>query len=503
MKNGQLGLIIPEFPLITESYVGELFEMPTCPSSKLIARLFVALFLTFLITSAEAQTTGSAPVSRLERLTSISEITDVKPADLYFRELQSLIERYGISGLTTNKKFDGLAPLRRPELEPIISDSRGILIQLAGGVPIAEVNKAFPTTCTLDRTAVTFTEAQIAEYLECSFGAGSVTSKKPTTATATRGRFVIFLDAALSAGEQTVNELHMKAEAASQALRKAAAEKAAAAKRSFELSNDRTDLWNYIPGTWTFEVMMADGKITRSHLKFAKREGDGFPVIIESRSTKPLSARASVIGKPPVTSGGPPINTINFDYRGFTFEGRVIFSGALTGTLTYNSKPEGTWSAQRRPDLDYIDLAFKASDGKRNADAITYFTKAIDLKPFASYLLSRGNIYFEEKAYDKAVADYTRAYSMDPQYYRALLNRSLANFYLKKDQLVIADVDTILTKHTAQLDAKDRSDAHMQRGLSRLNIGQRDAAIADFREALRLQPNSLAAKDQLTKLGSE
>ncbi|HMO79704.1 MAG TPA: hypothetical protein PKD24_02835 [Pyrinomonadaceae bacterium] len=477
--------------------------MPTRPSSTLIARILAVVSFSLGFGSADAQTAGSAPALKPERLMSISEVTDVKPSDAYFLELQSLIERYGISGLTKDRKFDGAAPLGRPELDHLIGESRELLLELTLGVeiPIADVRKAFPVTCALGGTGMRFTELNIAEYLECSFGAGSVSSKKPTNAITTRGRFVIFLDAALSAAEKTVTELQTKAETAAHALRTAIAGRSEVASKAFELSNDPTDLWNYIPGTWAFEVKMSDGSVTRSHVKFATRAGEGFPVIIESRSIEPLSTRASVIRKPPVTPGGPPINSINFDYRGFKFEGRIIFSGALVGTFTYNSKPSGTWSAYRRPDLDYIDLAFMASDEKRNEDAITYFTKAIERLPFASYLLSRGNIYFEEKAFEKAIADYSRAYSIDSQYYQALINRSLAHSNLKNDKLVIADVDLLLTKHLAKLNAKDRSDLHLQRGLSRLNLGQRDAAIADFREALRLQPNSVAAKHQLTKLG--
>ncbi len=155
----------------------------------------------------------ATPSATPEMITSISEVTDVTTMDAHFIALQSLIERYGIGGLTSNKKFNGNMPLAGKDLAMISKSARSTVGQLLGVIESTEAEKkaSFPTTCAIDLKPVTYTEKVVADYLECSYGRGSLAGKKVTTAPLTRSRFAILLDEALSAANTKMAEMDDKA----------------------------------------------------------------------------------------------------------------------------------------------------------------------------------------------------------------------------------------------------------------------------------------------------
>ena len=156
---------------------------------------------------------GAKPVMTLEIITSISQVTDVTTTDPHFMALQSLIERYGLEGLTINKKFNGSMPLTGKDFAVINKSVRSVVDQLLVYIESTDAEKkaAFPTTCAIDLKRVTYTEKVVGDYLECSYGRGSLASMKVTTTTLTRSRFAILLDEALSAANYKMSDMDSKA----------------------------------------------------------------------------------------------------------------------------------------------------------------------------------------------------------------------------------------------------------------------------------------------------
>lgn len=81
--------------------------------------------------------------------------------------------------------------------------------------------------------------------------------------------------------------------------------------------------------------------------------------------------------------------------------------------------------------------------------ALEYYTKSINLKPYAYLYLNRGNIYLKDHKYQLAIADYNKAIELSP---------SMANIY-------------------------------NNRGNVYLNIKEYELALKDFNRALFLEPN--------------
>lgn len=185
--------------------------------------LIAVAFLTIAPSSVIAQTARPKPsptpihkgASSLppEVLTSVSQILDVKPNDVHFEALRSLIERYGIGGLTRDKRFNGNANLSGSDFGTIDRSVHQMMAIYLSTIdlPAAEISKWFPQNCPIDMKKQLFTEKMIGEYLDCSFGPGSVEDLNPTTATLSRSRFVLMLDAALSNANIRLSTLEAKA----------------------------------------------------------------------------------------------------------------------------------------------------------------------------------------------------------------------------------------------------------------------------------------------------
>lgn len=148
-----------------------------------------------------------------EIVTSVAQVLDVKQTDAHFEALQSLIERYGIGGLTKNKRFNANSNLKGSDLASIDKSVRSLMDRYLGNIqlPPAEIRKWFPLSCPLDLKRVTYSEKLVADYLQCSYGPGSLEDLNPAAATLTRSRFVIFLAEALSNADVRISALEAKA----------------------------------------------------------------------------------------------------------------------------------------------------------------------------------------------------------------------------------------------------------------------------------------------------
>jgi len=100
---------------------------------------------------------------------------------------------------------------------------------------------------------------------------------------------------------------------------------------------------------------------------------------------------------------------------------------------------------------------------------------------------SRGNLWQRKGEYDRAIADYTAAISINPKYSRAYIGRGVA--YVEKHDYdrALADYNTAI-----QLDPKDPV-AYNNRGVAWKNKGEYDLAIADYNTAIKLDKNYVSA----------
>ena len=104
-------------------------------------------------------------------------------------------------------------------------------------------------------------------------------------------------------------------------------------------------------------------------------------------------------------------------------------------------------------------------------------------KILAAVFNNRGAVYYGKKDYDRAIADFSNAIRLDPNFADAFNNRGLA-YYDKNDyDHAIADYSASI-----RLNPKDAS-AYRDRGIAYSNKKVYDRAIADFSEAIRLKPN--------------
>ncbi len=153
---------------------------------------------------------------------------------------------------------------------------------------------------------------------------------------------------------------------------------------------------------------------------------------------------------------------------------------------------------------------------RRNGDfarAIADQSKAIEIKPtFAPAYNSRGFAYQQQKDYDRALVDYNKAIELDPGYAIAHFNRAIT--HAKKDDTNCAiadlkqaiklgggDIDYLFdamkpTEHNQivslftqaiERDAKDAA-AHYERGLLYAAVDEPQRAIADYSQAIEIDP---------------
>lgn len=116
--------------------------------------------------------------------------------------------------------------------------------------------------------------------------------------------------------------------------------------------------------------------------------------------------------------------------------------------------------------------------------AIADFTKAIEIgPPMAQPYYNRGDIYRAKGDFDKAILDFNTALKLDPKYLLAYINQG-RTYRLK------GEYDKAIVEFTRALKVDPRyADAYNNRGNAYADKGAYDKAIADYSEALKLDPN--------------
>jgi tetratricopeptide (TPR) repeat protein len=121
-------------------------------------------------------------------------------------------------------------------------------------------------------------------------------------------------------------------------------------------------------------------------------------------------------------------------------------------------------------------------------NAIAAFSRAIALKPdFAEAFYNRGLVWHEKNEPDRAIADFDQAVRFDPLYFAAYFNRGLAYSDGKDYTRALADYNETIRLNPLH------SKAHNNRGNIYVIQNDYPRALTDYTTAIRLNPQNSAA----------
>ena len=103
-----------------------------------------------------------------------------------------------------------------------------------------------------------------------------------------------------------------------------------------------------------------------------------------------------------------------------------------------------------------------------NQDALGHFNRGID--------------YIQQEKYDLALAEFTKAIELDPNYSDAYLNRGVLYYEQRKPDLALSDFNQVLNINPRL------AEAYNNRGLLYQQQGKPDLALSDFNQAININP---------------
>lgn len=194
-------------------------------------------------------------------------------------------------------------------------------------------------------------------------------------------------------------------------------------------------------------------------------EGTFSDGIISSRRDKLTKERLQMTAPiSPGSSGGPVLNR----------KGEVIgVSFAMYRSLDAQNLNFAIPSKYLKKLLTQPKPAKPLSQGKHSISAETYFLW--------------GNVKYELGDYVGAIADYTMAIRLKPDYAEAYGNRGNAKNWLDQHFAAIADYNIVIRLKP------DAARAYNNRGIAKAMLKQYFAAISDFDTSIRLKPDAAEA----------
>jgi class 3 adenylate cyclase/predicted negative regulator of RcsB-dependent stress response len=141
-------------------------------------------------------------------------------------------------------------------------------------------------------------------------------------------------------------------------------------------------------------------------------------------------------------------------------------------------------------------LSGRALRDRHDADkALEALNASIALKPTPAAFALRGTVHYDAGDWERAIADYSEAIRLDGANGEAFNNRAWTYYRAGKPDKALPDADTAVRLLARQAYVWDT------RGHIHAALGNREAAIADFREALARDPDSADSKAGLARLG--
>ena len=153
----------------------------------------------------------------------------------------------------------------------------------------------------------------------------------------------------------------------------------------------------------------------------------------------------------------------------------------------FNEKVAG---AKDATPLAYLGWAYR--EKKDCPMAIKTYDQAIAKQPAADWINNRGILHLEARDFDKAIADFTEALRLKPDFLIAMENRSLANQSANRPDQALVDLTEVMRR-----DPKNAR--HFVRRAQLYGMkADLDAAQKDYDEAVALEPRNT---DTLVKRG--
>jgi tetratricopeptide (TPR) repeat protein len=157
---------------------------------------------------------------------------------------------------------------------------------------------------------------------------------------------------------------------------------------------------------------------------------------------------------------------------------------SLVGDFSFNPV---TVAQSSQPNSTTAETYFKQGEDYRNNNqydkALAAYTKAIEVNPqYAEAYKNRGIVYLYLKEYDKAMADNNKAIEVNPQYSNAYNNRGNVYYNLKEYDKAMADYNKVLEINPQY------AMAYNNRGIVYHNLKEYDKAIKDYNKALEIDP---------------
>ncbi|MDB9348060.1 tetratricopeptide repeat protein, partial [Nodularia spumigena] len=121
-------------------------------------------------------------------------------------------------------------------------------------------------------------------------------------------------------------------------------------------------------------------------------------------------------------------------------------------------------------------------DLKRYVEAEAAINEAIKLSPRAAFYTNRGLNYSEQKKWELALADYTKAIQINPEAALPYNNRGILYSEQKKWELALADYNQALQINP------EYADAYNNRGILYSDQKKWELALADFTKAIQINP---------------
>ena len=143
----------------------------------------------------------------------------------------------------------------------------------------------------------------------------------------------------------------------------------------------------------------------------------------------------------------------------------------------------------------YIQLA-NIFSALKNSIALQYYNNALRLRPASTEALYDRGLFFQDAGkYELAENDYRIILKIDPNYADAYFNLGYIQLvYLNQPKAAIPFLSDAISV------SPDFVNAYYNRGMANKLLGNKEAALADFKKALEISPDYKLAKERLKEM---